>query len=66
MKMTFKWYGRTNKISLKHIAQISGIYGIVTILENIETSLIWLLKEIQLLKYNVETHNLKLEVIAEC
>jgi len=63
MKMTFRWYGVNDKISLKHISQIPGIDGVVTSLMDIPVGEVWPLKEIKKLKEYVSSYNLNLDVI---
>ena len=63
MKMTFRWYGRDDKIPLEHIAQIPGINGIVTSLLHLKVGEIWELKELIELKKYVNSYGLNLEVI---
>lgn len=63
MKMTFRWYGKSDKISLKHISQIPNINGVVTSLTHIEVGEIWPLQELQDLKKYVNSYNLNLDVI---
>ena len=63
MKMTFRWYGKNDKIPLSHIAQIPNIDGIVTSLINIKVGEVWPLEELEELKKEVNKYNLNLEVI---
>ncbi len=61
--MTFRWYGKDDKISLKHISQIPGINGVVTSLMHINVGEVWKLEELLELKKNVNSYNLNIEVI---
>jgi len=63
MKMTFRWYGKNDKIPLKYIAQIPGIDGVVTSLMDIPVGEIWPLKDIKELKASVDSYGLNLDVI---
>ncbi len=63
MKMTFRWYGKTDKIPLKHISQIPGIDGVVTSLMHIPVGEIWELDELIELKNEINSYNLNLDVI---
>ncbi len=63
MKMTFRWYGKNDKIPLEHIAQIPGVDGIVTSLIHVPVGEVWELEELQELKKYVNSHNLNLDVI---
>jgi len=63
MKMTFRWYGKNDKIPLKYIAQIPGIDGVVTSLMDIPVGEVWPLKDIEELKAYVGSYGLNLDVI---
>lgn len=63
MKMTFRWYGKNDKIPLKYIAQIPGIDGVVTSLMDIPVGEVWPLKDIEELKAYVDSYGLNLDVI---
>ena len=63
MKMTFRWYGKNDKIPLKYIAQIPGIDGVVTSLMDIPVGEVWPLKDIKELKAYVDSYGLNLDVI---
>ena len=63
MKMTFRWYGINDKITLKHISQIPGINGVVTSLIDIPVGEIWPLEDIVKLKKYVDSYDLNLDVI---
>ena len=63
MKMTFRWYGKNDKISLRYIKQIPNINGIVTSLIDIPVGDIWPLEELEELKKEVSSYNLNLDVI---
>jgi len=63
MKMTFRWYGKSDKIPLKHVAQIPGINGVVTSLIDIPVGDVWPMDELIELKENVNSYGLNLDVI---
>lgn len=63
MKMALRWYGKNDKIPLKHIAQIPGIDGVVTSLMDIPVGEVWPLKDIEELKAHIDSYGLNLEVI---
>lgn len=63
MKMTFRWYGRNDKIPLEHIAQIPNINGVVTSLINVPVGDVWEEKELKELKEYVNSYGLNLDVI---
>ncbi len=63
MKMTFRWYGKNDKIPLEHVAQIPGISGVVTSLIDIPVGDAWPIKDLIELKNYVNSYGLNLEVI---
>jgi mannonate dehydratase len=63
MKMTFRWYGENDPVSLDYIRQIPGMYGIVTALYDVPVGEVWPTQKIAALVEAVESRGLKLEVI---
>ena len=50
MKMTFRWYGENDAISLEYIKQVPVIKGIVSALYDVPVGDIWPLENILKLK----------------
>ena len=50
MKMTFRWYGKTDPVSLEYISQIPGMTGVVTAIYDIPVGEVWPLDKITELK----------------
>ena len=63
MKMTFRWYGESDPVTLAYIRQIPGMYGIVSAIYDVPVGEVWPLEKIRALKDTIEAHGLKLEVI---
>ncbi|WP_094548222.1 mannonate dehydratase [Petroclostridium xylanilyticum] len=63
MKMTFRWYGDSDPVTLSHIRQIPGVTGIVSAIYDVPVGEVWPLEKIFALKNKVEAHGLTLEVI---
>lgn len=63
MKMTFRWYGQSDKITLDHIRQIPGMMGVVTALYSVPVGEVWPENEIRQLKEHVNSYHLTMEVI---
>ena len=63
MKMTFRWYGESDPVSLAYIRQIPGMYGIVSAIYDVPVGEVWPVEKIRALKDKIEAHGLKLEVI---
>ena len=63
MKMTFRWYGKTDPVSLEYISQIPGMTGVVTAIYDIPVGEVWPLDKITELKEEVNVKNLEMKVI---
>jgi len=63
MKMTFRWYGPNDSITLEKIKQIPGISGVVTAIYDIPVGEVWPLDKILELKKMVNDAGLEMEVI---
>ena len=63
MKMTFRWYGKTDPVSLEYISQIPGMTGVVTAIYDIPVGEVWPLDKIMELKEEVNEKNLEMKVI---
>lgn len=63
MKMTFRWYGESDPVTLEKIRQIPGVTGIVSAIYDIPVGEVWDLERILKLKETVENAGLELSVI---
>lgn len=63
MKMTFRWYGEDDSVTLDYIRQIPGMTGVVTAIYDIPVGEVWPLETIMALKEKVEAKGLEFEVI---
>jgi len=63
MKMTFRWYGDSDPVTLDYIRQIPGMYGIVSAVYDVPVGDVWPLEKIKALKDKIESHGLTFEVI---
>jgi mannonate dehydratase len=63
MKMTFRWYGDDDKVTLDHIRQIPGMTGVVSAIYDVPVGEVWPMQKISALKAKVEAKGLELEVI---
>jgi mannonate dehydratase len=63
MKMTFRWYGDSDPVTLAYIRQIPGMTGIVSALYDVPVGEVWPVDKIQALKDKVNAHGLALDVI---
>ena len=62
MKETFRWFGKTDQVSLSYIKQ-TGATGVVTALHHISNGALWPLDEIQKVKDEIEAKGLEWSVI---
>lgn len=63
MKMTFRWYGESDSITLDHIRQIPCITGVVTPVYSVPVGRVWEQEEIDKMKAIVNAKGLEMEVI---
>ena len=63
MKMTFRWYGESDPVTLAYIRQIPGMHGIVSAIYDVPVGEVWPTEKMQALIETIESHVLKLEVI---
>ncbi|MFI3258059.1 MAG: mannonate dehydratase [Spirochaetales bacterium] len=63
MKLTFRWYGNDDPVSLQYIRQIPTMSGVVTAVYSTPVGEVWSEKEIADLKNTVTSAGLEMEVI---
>ncbi len=63
MKMSFRWFGDGDPVSLQYIRQIPGMHGIVSAIYDVPVGEVWPVEQIRALKAKVEAHGLALDVI---
>ena len=63
MEMSFRWYGKTDSISLEYIRQIPSMKGIVTAIYDVPVGEAWPLEKIEELKKTVEDAGMRISVI---
>ena len=63
MKMTFRWYGKDDPVTLEKIRQIPNMYGVVTAIYSVPPGEVWSEKDIADLKAEIEKNGLTMEVI---
>ena len=62
MEITWRWFGKNDKITLGMLRQI-GVEGIVTALHEVPNGEIWSLEAIQDLKSFIESYGLRWSVL---
>lgn len=63
MKMTFRWYGEDDPVTLDKIRQIPNMSGVVTAIYSVPVGEVWPEEEIMRIKSLVESKGLEMEVI---
>lgn len=63
MKLSFRWYGEDDKVTLQNIRQIPGMHSIVTAVYDVPVGEVWSNESITKLKNQVEKAGLHFEVI---
>lgn len=63
MKMTFRWYGESDPVTLEQIRQIPGITGVVSAIYDVPVGEVWAYDKIQSLVDTVRGAGLELKVI---
>jgi len=63
MKMSFRWYGDGDPVSLEHIRQIPGLHGIVSAIYDVAPGGVWPMARILALKARIEAQGLAFEVV---
>ena len=63
MRMTFRWFGPDDPVTLDDIRQIPGVRGIVSALHDVPVGNPWPRTQIDQLSETVEEHGMSLEVI---
>ena len=63
MKMSFRWYGEEDKVTLEQIRQIPGMHSIVTAVYDVPVGEVWSRESIATLKRQTEAAGLHFEVI---
>ena len=63
MKMSFRWYGESDPITLDCIRQIPGMHGIVSAIYDVPAGGVWPMEKILALKARIEAHGLAFEVV---
>ena len=63
MKLSFRWYGEDDKVTLENIRQIPGMQSIVTAVYDVPVGEVWSRESIAKLKKQVEDAGLGFDVI---
>lgn len=63
MKLSFRWYGENDKVTLEHIRQIPGMRSIVTAVYDVPVGEVWSRESIARLKAQIKAAGLSFDVV---
>ncbi len=63
MKLSFRWYGEEDKVTLQNIRQIPGMHSIVTAVYDVPVGEVWSRESIAALKTAIEKMGMHFEVV---
>ena len=63
MKLSFRWYGKDDKVILRNIRQIPGMHTVVSAVYDVPVGEVWSRESIALLKEQIEKEGLHFEVV---
>lgn len=63
MKLSFRWFGQDDPVTLEYIKQVPNMKGIVTAIYDIPVGEVWPVGKIEKLKREIEEYGLELAVI---
>lgn len=63
MKLTFRWYGEDDPVTLQQISQIPTMSGIVSAVYTVPAGGVWSTESIEALKQKAQRHGLEFEVV---
>ncbi len=63
MKMTFRWYGEEDPVTLEQIRQIPGMKGVVSAIYDVPVGQVWPLERLRQVKQYCESKGLQWEVV---
>ena len=63
MKMSFRWYGDSDPVTLQYISQIPAMHSVVSAVYSVPVGEVWPMEEIEKLKAQSEAHGLVFDVV---
>ena len=63
MKLTFRWYGDSDPVTLEKISQIPTMSGVVSAVYDVPVGEVWSEESILAIKSKSEAHGLEFEVV---
>lgn len=62
MKLSFRWYGESDSVSLEYISQIPNMHSIASAVYDVKAGELWSEKSIEKIKSNCKKHGLSFEI----
>ena len=59
MKLSFRWYGKEDKVTLRNIRQIPGVSTIVTAVYDVAVGEVWSRESIAALRADIEAEGMR-------
>ena len=63
MKMTFRWYGESDPVSVRYISQIPTVTGVVSAVYDVPPGEVWSVESIKRVRSAAEKAGLEFEVV---
>ena len=63
MKMTFRWYGESDPVSVRYISQIPTVTGVVSAVYDVPPGEVWSVESIKRVRSDAEKAGLEFEVV---
>ena len=63
MKLSFRWYGKDDPISLEYISQIPGMRSIVSAVYDVKPGEVWPEESLEAMKRECDENNLVFDVV---
>ena len=63
MKLSFRWYGDTDPVTLENISQIPGMRSVVSAVYDVKPGEVWSTESLKKMKNDCENHGLIFDVV---
>ena len=63
MKLSFRWYGKSDPVSLKYISQIPGMRSVVSAVYDVKPGELWPRESLEALKKDCDDAGLVFDVV---
>ena len=63
MKLSFRWYGAKDPVTLEHISQIPGMHSVVSVVYDVKPGCVWPEGSLAAMKESCDAHGLVFDVV---